>query len=70
METRSLSWPGTALDVARVRLLRENLIDLEICVDDARADVDRAVEQLRSCVVARNATAHQLVKVLANGAAA
>jgi hypothetical protein len=48
--------------------LRESLIDYDILVDDARRDVDRALEQLRVATIRRDVAAARLLAQIAPAA--
>ena len=54
---------------ARIRHLTNAAIDWDIEADDARADVDRAVERLKIAVANRDAAIYQLGLFVADTAA-
>jgi hypothetical protein len=44
--------------------LKESLLDLDILVDDARVETDRAVERFKLAVARRDATARRLMDLI------
>jgi hypothetical protein len=48
------------LDLQRLIRLRENLLDFDILVDDARRGVERATQELHRAIAARDAAAVEL----------
>ena len=51
-------------DWHRIAQHRESLIDLDSVVDDARAELDRALDAFRTAVTARDETARRLADLI------
>jgi hypothetical protein len=54
----------TPSDRQRIAQARENLIDFDTVVDDARRELDAALDRLRAAVAARDAEAQRLADLI------
>ncbi len=55
-------------DRALIQSLQENLIDEQTAIDDARADLDRAIDALRGAVARRNQTWREIAALVLKAA--